>query len=354
MSTDAHYHPRGVDIDLAKISTDWPDLYNEIISLKGHIRRADPPVLTCLGNFKSMLVYQSWTGRYFCRHFAGEACPRKHVLGTGGGMSAEHLRQAEYAARAAQNAGFDARLEVNTGGGTRLDVGVFGDQQIGFEIQRSELSRAEAKKRCVKSFKAGWPTGWVHDRSEDTDWNGHVPTIRLKIRDVWSQRLPAANTQEAIIWKFWRERDRSKKSGWSYNAGKVDVLFDELASLMPAGEIVPVVTGSKNKIVRLAYRDAIDVIDSCTFPGASLWRPDPTTPRQQEAAQSITRHCRHGITEDFEQLAPLPMRVLSEQAQRIRDIPVEFAECRRCGQSVHLIDTTVDVDLCYRCFVVTS
>lgn len=290
MSTNAHYHPRQIDIDLSELPS-W--LYTEIVSLHGHIDPPPaPPVLTCRGNGQPMYIWRHQSRRYFARHYpGGNSDNHSHFINT---MSIEHHRQAEYVARAASKNGLEAVLEMLTGGGTRIDVGVTGENQIGFEIQRSQLSRAHAKSRCTKSFNAGWPTAWVHDQEKEPDWVGHVPTARLTVRSDWAENLPPSNTAKVIIRRFSRERDANKKSGWRYEHGPTEVLLDDLAYLMPAGEIVPVTISGKQKIVVLAYKGASEIIDSCTYPGASNWEATTKTPRTKESVQTISRPCRHG------------------------------------------------------------
>jgi hypothetical protein len=225
--------------------------------------------------------------RYFAKHYPGTKCGRRHSVHT---MSDQHRRQAEYTARAAADHGLDAEVEKPTGAGTRVDVAVIGDSQVGFEIQRSTLSRANAKSRAVKSFNAGWPTAWVHDTERDPDWAGHVPTARLTVRSGWAEEMPPRNTANVIIRRFWRERDTDSKTGWRIEHGPTTVVLDELSYLMPAGEIVPVSVGSP-RIVLLAHKGATDIIDSCTYPGASQWQPSTDTPRSREEAQTVTRPC---------------------------------------------------------------
>lgn len=288
MSTRAHYHPRGIDIDLADLSR---ELYSEIVSLHGQTDRA-APALTCLGNGEPMYVYRHHTGRYFARHYpGGNPDGHEHRIAT---MSDEHRRQAEYTQRAASESGFEATLEKSTGNGTRLDVAVFGAHNIGFEIQRSGLSRAKAKSRAVKSFAAGFPTAWVTDQQIEPDWANHVPTARLVTRGGWDESIPPRNTAWVMIGDYRPERDSTRKSGWAYLRTPKRVLLDELAYLMPAGEIVPVAVGTVGK-VDLAYASATEVIDSCTYRGASLWRPSAKTPRKQEAAQRYSVPCAHTV-----------------------------------------------------------
>jgi hypothetical protein len=291
MSTTAHYHPRGIDIDLGGENPLPRELYLEIVSWRGHIDRSSPPVLTCLGNHTPMYVYRHPHGRYYARHFPGDNPDgHSHVIAT---MSDEHRRQAEYGQRAAVDHGLDAMLERSTGNKTRLDLAVVGADSVGFEIQRSQLSRAKAKSRAKLSFDAGWPTAWITDRENDPDWVEQVPTARLTLRGGWDEAMPPRNTANMIVSDFTRTRDRSTRSGWWYHRTPRVVLYDELVYLMAAGDIVPVTMGRDRQHVVLARKEARDLIDSCTYPGASLWLPTTATPQRNDAPQHFTRHCAH-------------------------------------------------------------
>ena len=173
MSTKAFYHPRDLEVDLADLPI---DIYNELITFHGRIFR-EVPVITCRKNGDPMYLYRHPTGRYYLRHFAGDGNHGSHSVVT---MSIEHQRQAEYTERAAARAGIKAQMEVSTGTtpsgrqSTRLDVAVWGAQNVGFEIQRSQLSLAHAMDRASRSFENGWPTVWVTDQEQDPAW---VPAV---------------------------------------------------------------------------------------------------------------------------------------------------------------------------------
>lgn len=317
VSTRAYYRPRDICIDLADLPR-W--LYDEIASLHGQIDPPPaPPTLTCLGNGEPMYVYRHGTGRYFARHYPhGNPEGHRHLIAT---MSDEHRRQSEYSQRAAVDHGFEATLEKSTGNGTRLDVAVVGAVNIGLEIQRSDLSRTAAKTRTAKSFGAGWTPAWITDRQRDPDWADHVPTARLTTRGGWADSLPPPNTAYVSIGQFHRERDQSKKPGWRYVRTAHAVLLDELACLMPAGEIIPVAVGMKGQ-VSLAYRQASEVIDSCTYPGASRWQPTTATPRQKEAPQQFSTDCAHHP----DVAAPVIVSGMSGEVS-----------CRICGRGINPI-----------------
>lgn len=286
MTTKAFYHPLNRALDLSNLT---PTLYQEIISYHGQIKAGDRPVFTCLGNGEPMHVYRHSSGRYFIRHFKnGHQDDHRHAQPISA-MSDEHRRQADYTLRAAVSHGLDAQLEVSTGNGTRLDVGVIGREQIGFEIQRSSLSLSHARSRATKSFKAGWKTAWVTDRVPDPGWADWVPTARFQVREGWSEFLPPPNSRHVVIGDYRLERDRSTKTGYRYFRTPKTVLLDELAYLMPVGQIVPVAVGTKGR-VDLAFKGAASVIDACTYNGASNWNP-VSTRATKEAAQYFSREC---------------------------------------------------------------
>lgn len=308
MTTRAFYHRRNIEIDIADLPT-W--LYEELASLHGQCDPTDP-VLRCLGNKEPMYVWRHQSGRYFVRHYPG-GTGEKHYHGALATMSDEHRRQAEYSRRAAENSGYSAQLEVSTGGHTRVDVGVFSESgNIGLEIQRSALTIPQAQSRARKSFTAGWTTAWISDRENDPAWMDRVPSARLTTRGGWDEQVLPPNTANVVITTFHRKRDRSKRLGWRYEREPKTVLLDELAYLMPAGEIIPVVVGTRGHVV-LAEKAAAEVIDSCTFPGASKWNPSRESNEVfKEAPQSYSRDCHHIQTSPVKYVPPIMLRSLLE------------------------------------------
>lgn len=108
-------------------------------------------------------------------------------------MSDEHKRQAEYHAKAAERGGHVADFEVPTAGNTRVDVVV--DGHVGFEIQRSKLTRGAAVDRTARSVNAGLGTvAWFTDKSSSPAWIGHVPGYRTLVPVSAWQALPLPGT----------------------------------------------------------------------------------------------------------------------------------------------------------------
>jgi len=290
MATKAFYHPRGLTIDLGARLELW--LYNEIAAFHSH-RDKNDPVLTCLGNNEPMYVWKNHLGRYFVRHFP-HGNPDGHVHPVLSRISDEHLRISEYGMRAGVAAGHRAELEVSTGKGTRLDVGIIGSHcNVGLEIQRSHLTAPAATRRAGLSFEGGFTTAWISDIEPEPGWADWVPTARLETRGGWNERVLEPNTAWVIIGDYEMVRDSSRRLGWSYRREPKLVLLDELAALMPAGDIVAAAVGTKGR-VDLVFKAATKVIESCTYDGATFWDPvkKPVTP-QKETGQRYSRDCHH-------------------------------------------------------------
>lgn len=188
----------------------------------------------------------------------------------------------------------------------------------------------------------------MSDSERDPAWLDRVPTARLVSRGGWDTALPDPNTAYVSISTFRRERDRSARSGWRYSREPRAVLLDDLAQLMPAGEIVPVTVGTKGHVV-LADHAAVDVIDSCTYPGASQWNPGESVDRAtRETVQRYSRDCHH----DAAPAALGPSRHLGVPEQAGGRPPAPAVRigrpCECCGGKL-LAPVSVARGYCERC-----
>jgi hypothetical protein len=182
-------HADGRRIDLA--GTVDPNTYAELENTRSPQQL---PVLRCGGCGRGIYIKHGIVRKdelFGCHHFAG-TCTETLIIRKST-MTDEHKREAEYHARAAERTGHVADLEVVTAGRTRVDVVV--DGRVGFEIQRSALSKAAAVDRTVRSVRAGLGTvAWFTDRSTSPLWTGHVPGYRTIVPvSVW-QELPLPGT----------------------------------------------------------------------------------------------------------------------------------------------------------------
>jgi hypothetical protein len=182
-------HADGRRIDLS--ATVDPDTYAELENTRSPRHR---PVLWCGGCGGGIYIKHGIVRKdelFGCHHHAG-TCTETLVIRKST-MSDEHKREAEYHARAAERAGHVADFEVVTAGHTRVDVVV--DGRVGFEIQRSAISKAAAVDRTARSVRAGLGTvAWFTDRSTAPPWNGHVPGYRTLVPVSAWQALPQPGT----------------------------------------------------------------------------------------------------------------------------------------------------------------
>lgn len=290
MSTRVFYHPTGTEVDLARAPT---SLYEQIASWRGQITRDMSPVLTCLGNAEPMYVYRHHDGRFYVRHFPGDAADG-HTHPAMTRMSDGHKRQAEYLMRAAERAGLDAQPEHSTGNGTRLDVAVTGGTyNVGLEVQRSALSKLSAVTRTRKSREAGYAVAWINDRPEDQkpEWSDAVPTSRLTARG-WDHQMPPLGTAEAYVGRFTPAR---QGLGWTLDRQPARGTLDRLVERGSAGGFMSVEV-VKRGTVTLAVDDGDglrDDIRAGRFPGYRLWVPPERTRERKTEPQRYSRGC-HG------------------------------------------------------------
>jgi hypothetical protein len=182
----------GRQIDLA--ATVDPDTYAELENTRSPHHR---PVLRCGGCGGGIYIKHGIIRKdeLFGYHHHAGTCTETFVIRKSV-MSDEHKREAEYHARAAERAGHVADFEVVTAGHTRVDVVV--DGRVGFEIQRSALSKAAAVDRTVRSVRAGLGmVAWFTDRSTSPPWTGHVPGYRTIVPISAWQVLPLPGTVTA-------------------------------------------------------------------------------------------------------------------------------------------------------------
>jgi hypothetical protein len=188
-------HADGRRIDLAGAID--PDTYAELERTRSPRLH---PVLLCGGCDGGIFLQHGRVRKdeLFGYHHSAGTCTATFVVRKSA-MSNEHKREAEYHARAAARGGHVADFEVTTTGNTRVDVVV--DGRVGFEIQRSALSKAAAMDRTARSVQAGLGTvAWFTDRSAASAsplWTGHVPGYRTVAHvDGW-QRMPSPGTVRA-------------------------------------------------------------------------------------------------------------------------------------------------------------
>jgi len=194
------------------------------------------------------LYLQQRGGLLVAAHWPGMALAGSHEIHHG--ISDEHKRQVAYMQRAGVAAGFEVKLEVPLATKVRPDAIIYGPQvDMGVEVQRSALSRSAAKARMTKARRAGIQPVWFSDNRSNPSWFGAVPGIRMM--DMPWDTLPGQRSVKvisgvpAIIGRRCRNMRNSVCPDRPYGCNRWHpdyepraVLVDDLAELVPAGELV--------------------------------------------------------------------------------------------------------------------
>jgi hypothetical protein len=174
-------------------------------------------------------------------------------------MSDEHKRQAEYWARAAEDAGWRVDLEPAADGGARPDALIHGPVLTGVEVRRQEMAAAGAVSRTAKAADANVTSVWYSGRAGSPGWAWHVPTVlprelgidRPADEGMWAKlpprravaaaglrvlrtvRCAVGNIDRCPYDRNWCGRYHPRPEPWGGQS------VDDVAAKVPAGEIVP-------------------------------------------------------------------------------------------------------------------
>ena len=278
------------------------------------------PVLRCGGCGGGIYIKHGIVRKdelFGAHHDAGNC--RETLVIRKSAMSDEHKREAEYHARAAEHAGYAADLEVATTGNTRVDVVVDGD--VGFEIQRSALTRAAAVDRTARSVKAGLRTvAWFTDRTTSPPWAGHVPGYRTVVPASAWQALPLPGTVGAAGLQV-IETERRGTRHVPRLAAWTGLHVDDVVTGLAEGVIRPVRLG---KFVRLMSADSVTLYEELT--GVHL-QYDAGKPKSRALPPSAPQECDRAPAEP-----PQPC----VRCSRSPRLPSR-ALCVRCNEEVDVL-----------------
>jgi hypothetical protein len=244
------------------------------------------------------------------------------------GKSAQHQWQQDYISRAAEDAGFAVDQEVTLPTGTRLDVQVEGTVGIvGFEVQHSFLSVPKVRNRTRKAASEGIPLVWSADR-KNPDWAFKVPHIEANQlphgfteRGSWTittgpRRIVSilCSPQNADLIPMCQKPARHRNYCGTHHPMFEPIRglrVDDIAQQVPAGELIPLDTNTKQGIVLVAPADV------------ELWHDEFATQFQSnfERKRNDARRCGYR--------------------------PTLQQNCAGCGQRLMLIQT--GRVLCERC-----
>lgn len=317
-------HADGRRIDLAG-SVD-PATYAELEKTRSPRLQ---PVLRCGGCAGGIYIRHGAVRKdeLFGAHHDAGSC-RETLVIRKSAMSDEHKREAEYHARAAERAGHAADLEVVTTGNTRVDVVV--DGRVGFEIQRSALSKAAAVDRTARSVKAGLGTvAWFTDRSTSPPWVGHVPGYRTVVPASAWQAVPLPGSVAAAGLQV-IEAERCGTRGPCLHRRRSCGQYVPRLTAWPGLHVDDVVAGLAEdairpvrlgKFVRLMSADSVMLYEELTGVHLSY---DAGHPKGRALAPSARQECDR----------PPPQPAMAMPAEPA--LPQLWQPCVRCEQSPRL------------------
>jgi hypothetical protein len=185
-------------------------------------------------------------------HWPGTALANTHRITHG--VSDEHQRQVDYIGRAGAAAGFDVRTEVRLNTAVIPDAVIYGSQiNIGIEVQRSALSPPAAKARTTKARRAGVHSVWFADGREPS-WFWSVASVRMNPELTWStvpgpRGVTVVSGVRIVVPRRCREihnsqcpnRRRGCNAWHAVHEPRLGTFVDDVAAMMPAGQMVPMV-----------------------------------------------------------------------------------------------------------------
>jgi hypothetical protein len=327
--------PTGIVLDLADPGYGHPDGPAIVAALREQQAKKRSPgrhVLVC-ERHDSDLFLQSRSGRFtgtrlFGIHFDGA---QSHEVAAAV-MSDEHKRIVDYLARAASDVGLRSEREVTLSSRTRPDAVIYGQEDIGIEVQRSALTRQAAVSRTRKAMEGGlatslWFTDW--DIRHKTSWEFRVPTIRINAR-TWSEMPPRRGATVTTGLRVVRavkcafDSRCPKHSRGGVPCGKwfaahdpwLGLTADDVATMAPGGQLMPMRFRGKDVLLMSPrslslYEELEGVRPELIFaPAAERGRPNPSR-----------------IADRIECVAPLSLR-----GPQLELIFPGAVTCFRCGE----------------------
>lgn len=221
-------------------------------------------------------------------------------------MTDQHRWQQDYYDRAAQAAGWRTAQEVVLDTGTRLDLVIEGPGgRYGIEVQHSALSVPKVRARHRKAQRSGISTVWSADRRA-SGWAFKVPHVETNElphghlpRGLWTvttgpRRLDVVSCSPRNADRLPccpRPRARNWCGGWHpVFRPKTGIVVDDIAERVPAGDLVPLDTRTKQGIILVTATDR----DRWMNEFAPTYSPPPKTGKTSKA-----RPCGYQVDPDM-------------------------------------------------------
>lgn len=365
MRSQILYVPEGIELQLSEPGFGH---VNALEILERHHRQGSDynpeyhrrnPAFICLrhvGGTNPGLYLKKVAGEWWAAHYESGICQDHRIPSP---MTDEHKRQTEYWARAAEEAGWNVDLEYTLNTGTRPDALITGGSvQVGVEVQWSQISTIRAVNRTRKALAAGvldvWFAGsdihWVAGKPTPP-WAHRVPTAGSTPRP-WSRlpppRAAAATGLREIVarrcavgnFKVCPVTGRGRFCGKHHPADMpwLDVTVDDVAAMMPAGEIAPIRyrRDTRHDDVLLVSAESVALYEELIGHEAIL-EFHPKTEDKPPATPTGSVECGNQQPVTHLAMFTLPAATLpSQRTESFRTSPVrprKAGVCAECGVS---------------------
>jgi hypothetical protein len=314
MRAAIRYVPEAIELDLAEPDLGHPDGHQ---ILERHYHQSNQPrpefnrhrpAFVCLRHAAGTnpgLYLKKINGHWWAVHYESSSCDSIRVPAP---MSDAHRRQVEYWARAAEDAGWRVELGARLAAGTRPDALIRGPVPTSIEIQRDAMTAPAAVARSRKAQLGEVLDVWFSSRTPAPKWTFRVPSV-LELGlpwDVVPPRRTAAAAGLRVIEpvrcsqeNFRRcpetqgrqcQQHHPRERPWR------NVLIDDVAARVPAGEIVPMRfrRSSRSHDVYLVPPSSLELYEELTGTeaGLSLGRDEPAAAAAPAARAAGHADCR--------------------------------------------------------------
>lgn len=234
-------------------------------------------------------------------HWPGTSLAGSHQITHG--VSDEHKRQVDYITRAGALAGFEFDTEVRLQTAVIPDAVIYGPTNLGIEVQRSALTPVAAKSRTTKARRAGVQSVWFADGKEPS-WFWSVPSVRMNPEITWSavpgpRGVAVVSGVRVVVPRRCQDIRNGQCPNRRYGCNawhavhepRLGTFVDDLAELMPAGHLVPMVYRRLNGSSYMVIVSSEDKAKYERMVGRPADLPPVPAPRERTASAAVRSIC---------------------------------------------------------------
>lgn len=202
-----------------------------------------------------LLIRKPKTGRMILAHWPNTGITGRHTVPSR--MTPEHLGRQEYIALRSEACGWGVELEKRLPNGFRPDVVITGDVEVAAEVQLSDITVAQVKRRTAKAAEFGLTSTWFAG-SKGPVWAFKAPHVETNKRIGLEPRSWTISTGPRFL-----EHERCMTGsrvecpngpnwcdGWHMLWSPIPGLtVDDIVEQVPAAALVRLDTGTRQGVI---------------------------------------------------------------------------------------------------------